>query len=212
MAHGAGRRASCAPASAPGWRSSGRCCARCAASSSARGAQVAGRALARRDLSAQEVARRLDRAGVAAPIAGDVGDAARRRGARRPPRCRNAGRDARRLLASGDAAIEVKLAQAGLDEARPRRTRWSRAGGGASPPGLRALGRPREAAPPRLARLRARDGRRAPRRRARTESGAAATVLAPLTPKPPAWQRLFTNRTRSATPTIDHMTTRPSER
>jgi regulatory protein len=82
----------------------------------ARGLGVAGRALARRDLSAQEVARRLDRAGVAAPIAGDVGETLRGVGAL----------DDRRVAATraetlagrgwGDAAIEVKLAQAGLDE------------------------------------------------------------------------------------------------
>jgi SOS response regulatory protein OraA/RecX len=86
----------------------------------ARALGVAGRSLARRDLSAQEVARRLDRAGVAAPVAHDVGETLREVGAL----------DDRRVAATragsladrgwGDAAIEAKLAQAGLDEALVR--------------------------------------------------------------------------------------------
>lgn len=86
----------------------------------ARALGVAGRALARRDLSAQEVARRLDRAGVAAPVADDVGETLRGVGAL----------DDRRVAATragslahrgwGDAAIAAKLTQAGLNEALVR--------------------------------------------------------------------------------------------
>ncbi len=81
---------------------------------------VAGRALARRDLSAQEVARRLDRAGVTAPVAEDVGETLRGVGALDDRRV--AARRAGALAARGwgDAAIEAKLAQAGLDDALVR--------------------------------------------------------------------------------------------
>jgi SOS response regulatory protein OraA/RecX len=82
----------------------------------ARALGIAGRALARRDLSAGEVAGRLDRAGVAGAVAADVGETLRRAGALDDRRV------AERRAASlaergwGDLAIEARLRQAGLDE------------------------------------------------------------------------------------------------
>jgi SOS response regulatory protein OraA/RecX len=86
----------------------------------ARALGVAGRALARRDLSAEEVGRRLERAGVAAPVAGEVGETLR---AVRVLDDRRVAATRAGSLADrgwGDAAIEAKLAQAGLDEALVR--------------------------------------------------------------------------------------------
>lgn len=77
---------------------------------------VAGRALARRDLSAHEVARRLDRAGVIAPVAEDVGETLRGVGALDDRRVAATRANALADRGWGDAAIEAKLAQAGLDE------------------------------------------------------------------------------------------------
>lgn len=82
----------------------------------ARALGVAGRALARRDLSAQEVARRLDRAGVSAPLASDVGETLRGAGALDDRRVASTRAETLADRGWGDAAIEAKLAQAGVDE------------------------------------------------------------------------------------------------
>jgi len=83
----------------------------------ARALGVAGRALARRDLSAREVAARLDRAGVGDAVAEEVGETLRRSGAVDDRRV--AGRRAVSLAERGwgDAAIEAQLLAAGLHEA-----------------------------------------------------------------------------------------------
>ena len=86
----------------------------------ARALGVAGRALARRDLSATEVAGRLDRAGVAAPVAGTVGETLRAVGALDDRRVAETRAGSLADRGWGDAAIEAKLAQAGLDEALVR--------------------------------------------------------------------------------------------
>ena len=81
------------------------------------GGSGGGRALARRDLSAQEVARRLDPRRGGRAHRSDVGDAARRRGARRPPRCAT--------------RAETPLRGAGCgrrgDQENSRRRGWTRA-------------------------------------------------------------------------------------
>jgi len=82
----------------------------------ARALGVAGRALARRDLSVREVAARLDRAGVGDAVAEDVGETLRRAGALDDRRVALGRARALAERGWGDGVIEARLLAAGLDE------------------------------------------------------------------------------------------------